>query len=147
MLVPPFWYHPSSLGALSFPLQFYLGISLAINNATGPSRRGELNGISTALTSLARTISPVVFSAMFAFSIDGSYLFPFDFHLVFYLIGTMRLAVALMAWNKINDTEVMREWNVISDAEGMGAWSEPKATEGMGKPCTREGALENIGKV
>eukprot|EP00904_Undaria_pinnatifida_P000576 jgi/Undpi1/10519/HiC_scaffold_29.g12969.m1 len=126
---------------------FYIGMSLAINNATEPSRLGELNGISTTLTSLARTISPVVFSTMFAFSIDGSHLFPFDFHLVFYLIGTMRLAVAFMAWNKISDTEVMRGWNVIDDAEGIGAWSKPKATEGMGKPCSREGALESIGKV
>eukprot|EP00904_Undaria_pinnatifida_P000581 jgi/Undpi1/10523/HiC_scaffold_29.g12973.m1 len=125
---------------------FYIGISLAINNATGPSRRGELNGMSIALTSLARTISPVIFSAMFAFSIDGSHPFPFDFHLVFYLIGTMRLAVAFMAWNKINDTEVMREWNVVHDAEGMVSWSKPKATEGVGKSYCSEGALERIGE-
>ena len=103
--------------------------------------------MSIALTSLARTISPVIFSAMFAFSIDGSHPFPFDFHLVFYLIGTMRLAVAFMAWNKINDTEVMREWNVVHDAEGMVSWSKPKAKKGVGKSYCREGALERIGEV
>lgn len=111
------------------PRQFYIAIALAINNATGPSRRGELNGISMALTSVARSISPVVFSTMFAFSIDGSHPFPFDYHFVFYLIGTMRLVVAFMAWNRIQDTEVMRAWNVINDAEGMGAWSKLNAKE------------------
>lgn len=82
-----------------------MGISLTINDAPEPHRRGELNGISMAVGSLASAISPVFFSVLFAFSIDGRHPFPFDYNLVFYVIGTIRLTVAWLAWNKINDSE------------------------------------------
>ncbi|CAN0591569.1 unnamed protein product, partial [Laminaria digitata] len=69
---------------------------LAINNATGSHRRGELNGLAATVDSFARAISPILCSALFAFSIDGHHPFPFDYHLVFYLLALLRLTVALM---------------------------------------------------
>eukprot|EP00904_Undaria_pinnatifida_P000536 jgi/Undpi1/10483/HiC_scaffold_29.g12933.m1 len=42
--------------------QFYVGISVAVNNATGPERRGELNGIEAAVTAFTRALSPVMCS-------------------------------------------------------------------------------------
>eukprot|EP00904_Undaria_pinnatifida_P000540 jgi/Undpi1/10487/HiC_scaffold_29.g12937.m1 len=83
---------------------FYIGVALALNNAAEPDRRGELNGISAAGSSLARAISPMICSVLFAFSIDGDHPFPFDYHFAFYLLATLRLAVACMAWNRIKDT-------------------------------------------
>lgn len=83
--------------------QYYIGVSLAINNATGPDRRGELNGISLTTSSITRSISPVFFSALFAFSIDGNHPFPFHYHLAFYCIALVRLTVAYMGWNRICD--------------------------------------------
>ena len=77
---------------------------MAINNAVGADRRGELNGISASVGALARALSPMVFSALFAFSIDGNRPFPFDYHLVFYLLGLLRLAVACMGWNLLDGT-------------------------------------------
>ena len=85
------------------PRQFYIGLSLAINNATGPDRRGELNGILMTTTSVARSLSPVCFSALFAYSIDGEHPFPLDYHLAFYCIGLIRPTVAYMGWNRIGD--------------------------------------------
>eukprot|EP00904_Undaria_pinnatifida_P000573 jgi/Undpi1/10516/HiC_scaffold_29.g12966.m1 len=84
---------------------FYIGVALALNNAVATDRRGELNGISAAGGSLARAISPMICSVLFAFSIDGDHPFPFDYHFAFYLLATLRLVVACMAWNRINDTQ------------------------------------------
>lgn len=84
--------------------QFFMGVSLAINDATGPDRRGELNGISATVGSFSRAISPIICSALFAFSIVGDRPFPFDYHLVFYLLAVVRLAVAYMGWSTINGT-------------------------------------------
>ena len=89
--------------------QFYLGVALAINKATGPDRRGELNGISSGVGSLANTIAPIIFATLFAFSIDGDRPFPFDYHCAFYSIGAVRLTVAVMAWNRINDIDVVEK--------------------------------------
>lgn len=84
--------------------QFYVGIALALNNATGPDRRGELNGISATIGSFARAISPVICSSLFAFSIDGDHPYPFNHYLGFYVVALLRLTVACMGWNRINDT-------------------------------------------
>ncbi|CAN0428093.1 unnamed protein product, partial [Laminaria digitata] len=78
----------------------FIGLSLAVNNATGPDRRGELNGINMTSSSLARSLSPVIFSALFAYSIDGDHIFPFDYHLAFYCNAFIRLAVAVLGWNR-----------------------------------------------
>lgn len=83
--------------------QFYIGISLAINNATGPDRRGEINGILNTTTSVARSISTATASALFAYSIDGNHPFPFDYHLAFYCLALIRLTVACLGWNRICD--------------------------------------------
>lgn len=80
--------------------QFYVAISLAINNAVEPERRGGANGISMTASSFARVILPVFFAAMFAISIDGDRPSPFDYHLVFYLLASIRLIVACMGWKR-----------------------------------------------
>ncbi|CAN0487349.1 unnamed protein product, partial [Scytosiphon promiscuus] len=76
----------------------YIAVSLAINNATGPDRRGELNGISFTSTCVGRALSPVLFSALFAYSIDGDHPFPFGSHLACYCLALIRLAAAWMGW-------------------------------------------------
>eukprot|EP00904_Undaria_pinnatifida_P000564 jgi/Undpi1/10508/HiC_scaffold_29.g12958.m1 len=82
---------------------FYIGVSLAVNNATGPDRRGEMNGIYMTTTSISRAISPVFASMLFAWSIDVSLPFPFDYHLAFYFLALIRLTVACLGWNRICD--------------------------------------------
>ena len=86
------------------PRQYYLGLSVTINNATAQERRGELNGLAAAVTSFARAISPIFFSVLFAFSIDGNHCFPFDYHLVFYVLSLTNTVAACMGWNSINDS-------------------------------------------
>ena len=82
---------------------------MAINKAAGPDRRGELNGISSGVSSVSNTIAPIIFATLFAFSIDGDRPFPFDYHCAFYSIGAVRLAVAVLAWNRINDIDVVEK--------------------------------------
>eukprot|EP00904_Undaria_pinnatifida_P003321 jgi/Undpi1/12990/HiC_scaffold_7.g02654.m1 len=81
---------------------FFVGTALAINTAT-PDRVGEINGISTTITSVAKAASPIVSASVFAWSINANHGFPFNHHLIFYLLGTMRLIAACLGWNRITD--------------------------------------------
>lgn len=87
--------------------QFFVGLALATNNAAGSRRRGELNGVSVTIESLARAISPIACSTLFALSIDGNRSYPFERHFVFYLLACTRLAVACLAWRYAADNETM----------------------------------------
>lgn len=87
----------------SAPNQFYVAIAMAVNTATGPDRRGEINGLSMTCTSLARSISAIVFSSLFAFSVNNNHTYPFDYHLAFYLVALTRLVVAWLGWSRIRD--------------------------------------------
>ena len=80
-------------------------MSLAINNATEPERRGELNGISFTSSCVARTLSPVVFSALFTYFINGSHPFPFGYHLALYHLALIRFTVVCMGWNRLCDND------------------------------------------
>ena len=62
-----------------------------------------MNGLSTMMGSLARVISPIVCSSLYAYSINSNQAFPLDYHLVFYLLALVRLSVACMGWNTIED--------------------------------------------
>ncbi|CAN0383100.1 unnamed protein product, partial [Laminaria digitata] len=79
--------------------QFYVAVSLATNNATGPDRRGELNGLSTTVSAISTMLSPIICSALFAFTIDGHHTFPFNYNLTFYFLAFSRLVSACMGWN------------------------------------------------
>lgn len=73
---------------------------MTINNACSPDRRGQLNGMASSVASVASAVGPPVWSALFAVSIGGDrHAFPFDFHLTFYLMAALRLAVACYAWD------------------------------------------------
>eukprot|EP00904_Undaria_pinnatifida_P011620 jgi/Undpi1/7589/HiC_scaffold_23.g10062.m1 len=87
---------------------FYVGISLAINNAVGSRRRGELNGMSVTIESLGKAISPIVCSALFAVSINGNRSYPVNHYFVFYLLASMRLSMALLAWNYGSDNKIVK---------------------------------------
>ena len=58
---------------------------------------------------MARSLSRVVFSALFAYSIDGNHPFPFDHHLAFYCVALFRLTVACMGWNRLCDKDGVGE--------------------------------------
>ena len=87
-------------------MKFFVGTALAINTAT-PGRRGEINGISSAISSVAKTASPILSASVFAWSINANHGFPFNHYLTFYLLGSMRLTAACLGWNRITDNENM----------------------------------------
>ena len=68
------------------------------------------------MAAVSRTVSPIACATLYAYSINSDQPFPFDYHLVFYLLAFTRLAVACMAWNKIKDVESV-ETPVLSLAE------------------------------
>eukprot|EP00904_Undaria_pinnatifida_P000534 jgi/Undpi1/10481/HiC_scaffold_29.g12931.m1 len=82
---------------------FLLALSVSINNAAGSERRAELNGISITIESMARAMSPMAFSTLFAFSVNGSYPYLFDYRFPFYLLALVRLVAGCTGWNKITD--------------------------------------------
>ncbi|CAN0325834.1 unnamed protein product, partial [Laminaria digitata] len=73
--------------------QFFVGTALAINKAV-PERRGELNGISTTITSVTKSASPIISASLFAYSINSGHGFPINHHLAFAMLGSMRLIAA-----------------------------------------------------
>ncbi|CAM9371881.1 unnamed protein product [Ectocarpus sp. 8 AP-2014] len=77
---------------------FLTGISLAISNAD-PSKRSELNGLASAISSVTSVAGPALWSSLYAASIEGTRPFPLDAHLTFYVMAALRLAVAYFAWN------------------------------------------------
>eukprot|EP00903_Cladosiphon_okamuranus_P009002 g8611.t1 len=80
----------------------FINIALATNNSVDPSRRATVNGLSMMLGSLAKAAGPAVFSAIFAWSIDGDARpFPLDYHLVFYLLALSMVFVSCASWNVI----------------------------------------------
>lgn len=91
------------LRRLSFRGQFFVGTALAINTATSGDRRGELNGISSTISSSLRAASPIVSGALFAYSINSDHGFPVNHHLAFAMLGSMRLVAAFIGWNRITD--------------------------------------------
>ena len=95
--------------------QCITGFLLAINKATVPERRGELNGLASTVGSVAMMVGPAVWSSLFAFSVEGNRPFPFDFHLTFFAIATLRLVVAILSWN-MSEVEV-HDRNVVGDEE------------------------------
>ena len=88
--------------------QFYISLALVTNNAVGSHRRGELNGMSVTIESLAKAISPIVCSALFAVSIHGNRSYPMDHYFVFYLLASTRLSIAFLAWNYAADNETVK---------------------------------------
>lgn len=94
---------PLSPGRGSSRGQFFVGTALAINTATGPDRRGELNGISSMITSVMRAASPIVSASLFAYSINSDHGFPINHQLAFAMLGSMRLIAACIGWNRITD--------------------------------------------
>lgn len=87
----------------SFREQFFVGTALAINAATGADRRGELNGISSMITSSTKALSPILCASLFAYSINSDHGFPINHHLAFAFLGSMRLVAACIGWNRITD--------------------------------------------
>lgn len=78
---------------------------MVINNATSRSRRGELNGIATMLSSLARAAGPAACGALFAFSINGDHSFPFDYYFTFIFMALSMVVVSVVGWNLVNYDE------------------------------------------
>ncbi|CAN0510515.1 unnamed protein product, partial [Laminaria digitata] len=76
---------------------FFVGTALAINKAV-PDRRGELNGISTTITSVTASASPIISASLFAYSINSGHGFPINHHLAFAMLGSMRLIAACIGW-------------------------------------------------
>ncbi|XP_062512377.1 uncharacterized protein LOC134188192 [Corticium candelabrum] len=83
------------LVALSLPLRMFIGggfvmISVLINNSVPPNRVGSVNGLSVALSGVARALAPLTTGSAFAWSIEygtSDVGFPLDYHLTFYLLG------------------------------------------------------------
>lgn len=97
----------------------YINISLAINNSTTASRRGELNGIAMTVGSLSKAAGPAIYAAVFAASINSSHGFPVDFHLVYFLMTFGLVVLAVMGWNSVN-----------IDFRKLGSMTENRSTDG-----------------
>ena len=80
-----------------------MGTALVIDTATGAERRGELNGISSMITSFVEAISPIVSASLFAYSINSNHGLPVNHHLAFAMLGLMRFIAASLGWNRITD--------------------------------------------
>ncbi|CAN0438804.1 unnamed protein product, partial [Scytosiphon promiscuus] len=72
-----------------------VNFALATNNAVDPSKRSTVNGLSVMVGSLAKAAGPTAASTIFAWSIHRRRPFPFDYHLIFYLLALGMVVVTL----------------------------------------------------
>eukprot|EP00904_Undaria_pinnatifida_P006139 jgi/Undpi1/2655/HiC_scaffold_13.g06033.m1 len=84
---------------------FFINTSLAINNAVDTSQRGTINGLMMMLGSLATGAGPIVFSTIFAWSINRPRPFPLDSHLVFCLLSLGMFIVTITSWNIVTSSD------------------------------------------
>lgn len=63
------------------------GVNLMISNASDPKSVGSINGLSASIAALSRLIAPTFGGSVYAWSLNNGMPFPFDFHLVFLLLG------------------------------------------------------------
>lgn len=71
------------LGYNIYPLTF----QMIINASVVPQYLGSINGLMTTAMAVAKAAGPIGFGALFTWSIDSNHSFPFDFHMVFIIIG------------------------------------------------------------
>ncbi|CAN0085422.1 unnamed protein product [Ascophyllum nodosum] len=98
---------------------FYIAISLAINNSTDASRRGEINGQAMMINSIGMAAGPIVCSVIFAFSVDAERPFPFDVHLMWYTAAILRFVVGILGWNTIRDDLGQSDSNVTLELDEL----------------------------
>lgn len=124
-LIPPYLRFPRRLFCTAFESllppagsQVFVNISLTVNNAVSPSRRGELNGVAMAVSSLSKGAAPFICSPIFAWSIDHHRPFPFNFHLIYILLGLGMLGAAIMAWDVVTVDHQGNDKSVVSYEKG-----------------------------
>jgi MFS family permease len=71
--------------------------SLFINNSVTSEKLGSVNGLSVALTSLFRCFAPLFAGGIFSASLSSSIGFPFDYHLVYILLGIIIFIAVILA--------------------------------------------------
>lgn len=116
-----------------------------ITNSVHPSKLGTLNGISQALGSLARAISPVTISPLLAWSFGASRKFPTNYFFSFFLNAVLciiLLIVGLFIPHEINIPYIAR---MEMEAE-KNSGAAPDAKDIKGDEESNEGISDSIGE-
>jgi MFS family permease len=77
----------------------FTSIMLIINNSVTADYRGSVNGLAMQVGSLAKASGPALAGAIFAWSLTNDIGYPFDAHLIYYIIaiGTIGVYIASLA--------------------------------------------------
>ncbi|CAM9273108.1 unnamed protein product [Choristocarpus tenellus] len=87
----------------------FVAMALATNACVPTSQRGALNGLAMSIGSIGKASGPVLASTLFAWSIatdegvqsSSHHSFPFDYHLVFYVLELGLVFVGVGVWLKV----------------------------------------------
>ena len=74
----------------------FTAIAILINNCVASETRGTLNGLAMGFTASTRSFAPLMAGSLFAWSISGAHIFPFNVHFSFYVCAAFLLAGAWM---------------------------------------------------
>jgi len=62
---------------------------IMITNSSPTKDLGKVNGLAQSLSSISRTVSPILSGVIFAWSLSNGAMFPFNFYLIFLLFAIM----------------------------------------------------------
>ncbi|XP_065178177.1 uncharacterized protein LOC135808864 [Sycon ciliatum] len=80
----------------------FVCLMLMINNSVETHDLGAANGLAMSMTGCFRSLAPLACGSIFAWSIDGEHVFPFDYHLVFFLLSFLFLCTSI-ASTRVSD--------------------------------------------
>ena len=78
-------------------VQAFTAVFLMVSNSITAESRGSLNGIGQTLGSLGRMGGPVFAGILFSWSLENGLSFPFDYHLVFLILGFLVFCTFLLS--------------------------------------------------
>lgn len=91
----------------------FAGNAILINRSVSADKRASVNGLSMTIGSIAKALGPCLGSLIFAVSINYNTPFPFDFHLIFFLL-TIATASTMLIKLHSNDYEQLSTVSSLS---------------------------------
>ncbi|CAM9486293.1 unnamed protein product [Phaeothamnion confervicola] len=87
------------VGLKSLSNVVFASLTLCTNNSVSRSMRGSFNGLMMTVGSIAKSLGPPAGAVLYAYSVADGAQWPFDYHLVFYVLAVLIGAIGLLvAW-------------------------------------------------
>lgn len=76
----------------------FTSVTILINNSAPKKVIGTINGVSQTMASLSSALAPAFAGNVFSFSLQEKRPWPFDFHLIFYVVAMVCVVMCWMSY-------------------------------------------------